>query len=84
MHAHVCAVIQAGVVNRGVTYSVAWCRKRRPIGRWMERLLDFCSDDPGGQKKKADVSCCFSIYDFFPYWKLALMLGHSSYYGDTV
>ena len=31
----------------------------------MERLLDFCSDDPAGQEKKkkeADISCCFPLF----------------------
>lgn len=54
----VCAVtpydgrVQAGVVSCSVTYSMAWRRQRCPIRRWMERLLDLSSDDPGEQWEK--------------------------------
>ena len=53
-------LVKAGVV----TYSVARRRQGRPVRRRMERLLDFCSDDPAGQekKKKKQISAAASRF----------------------
>lgn len=58
-----------------VTYSVAWRRQGCPIRRWMERLLDFSSDDPGEQWKSR---CQLLLPDPRP----SELFGRSIY-GDT-